>query len=104
MLDLDTGNASASDNSTVWFPKSGDSAGRENRLVTMMNSTLLFTTVVLDGALPAATEDLPQENMNYWSRLARALLTTLLVEVAGSCRGFGQPGCTSANGNYRAAG
>lgn len=42
MLDLDTCNASASDSSTVSFPKSGDSAGRGNGLVTMMNSTFIY--------------------------------------------------------------
>lgn len=51
----------------VLFPKSGDSAGRGNGIVTMMNGTLLFPTVVLDTALPAATKDLPQENMSCWS-------------------------------------
>lgn len=42
LLDLDTCNASASDNSTVFFPKSDDSAGRGNGLDTMMNTTLPY--------------------------------------------------------------
>lgn len=67
----------------VLFPTSGDSAGRGNGLVTMMNSTFLLTTAVLEGALPAATKDLPQENVNSWSRLAQALLITWLKGVGG---------------------
>ncbi|RMC15188.1 hypothetical protein DUI87_07370 [Hirundo rustica rustica] len=81
--------------------RSDDFAGRGNGLVTMMNGTLLLTTVVLDSTLPAAT-NLPQENMNYWRRLAQKQLNekTLNLEEEpklefDGLEGHGIRGCKS---------
>lgn len=64
LLVLDISSTTALDNPSILLPGPGDSAGRENGPVTMMNSILLLTMAVTASAQPAGTKGLPQEDMN----------------------------------------